>query len=136
MASSSTTTTATNNQTNPSTTESAIYEYMRQFVDYQENGVNLNELSQIRQLDIYLQSIFLLHPYVARLLSSLDCYNRVRELVTDLREKQEQSVRSTCIHFRTCLSSIFLSSNRHRKFKLYWSIHWFKRKPLAIKKCN
>ena len=60
MASSSTTTTTTTttNQSNPTNTESAIYEYMRQFVDYQENGVNLTELSQIRQLDMYLQSIF------------------------------------------------------------------------------
>ena len=63
MASSSTTTTATNNQSNPSNTESTIYEYMRQFVDYQENGINLNELSQIRQLDIYLQSKFLFDSY-------------------------------------------------------------------------
>jgi hypothetical protein len=57
MASSSTTPTATNNQINTLNNETAVYEYMRQFVDYQENGVNLNELSQIRQLDIYLQSI-------------------------------------------------------------------------------
>lgn len=62
MASSSTTTTTTTNTSNPSNTESAIYEYMRQFVDYQENGVNLTELSQIRQLDIYLQSKYPLHP--------------------------------------------------------------------------
>jgi len=58
MASSSATTTTTNNQSNSSNSESALYEYMRQFIDYQENGVNLTELSQIRQLDIYLQSIF------------------------------------------------------------------------------
>jgi hypothetical protein len=58
MASSSGTTTTINNQSNSSNSESALYEYMRQFVDYQENGVNLNEISQIRQLDIYLQSIF------------------------------------------------------------------------------
>jgi hypothetical protein len=57
MASSSTTTPATNNQINTLNNETAVYEYMRQFVDYQENGVNLNELSQIRQLDIYLQGI-------------------------------------------------------------------------------
>jgi hypothetical protein len=57
MASSSTTTTTTNNQTNTLNNEIAVYEYMRQFVDYQENGINLTELSQIRQLDIYLQSI-------------------------------------------------------------------------------
>jgi len=58
MASSSTTTTTTtNNPTNTLNNELAVYEYMRQFVDYQENGINLTELSQIRQLDIYLQSI-------------------------------------------------------------------------------
>ena len=45
-----------NNQSNVLINETAIYDYMRQFVDYQENGVDLNELSQIRQLDIYLQS--------------------------------------------------------------------------------
>lgn len=50
--------TTTNNQTNVINNETAAYEYMRQFVDYQENGIDLNELSQIRQLDIYLQSIF------------------------------------------------------------------------------
>jgi hypothetical protein len=59
MASSSTTATAVNNPSNSLNNETAVYEYMRQFVDYQENGINLNELSQIRQLDIYLQSIFL-----------------------------------------------------------------------------
>jgi hypothetical protein len=58
MASSSATPTTINNQSNSSNSESALYEYMRQFIDYQENGVNLNELSQVRQLDIYLQSIF------------------------------------------------------------------------------
>lgn len=58
MASSTTTAaTATNNQSNTLNNETAVYEYMRQFVDYQENGVDLTELSQIRQLDIYLQSI-------------------------------------------------------------------------------
>lgn len=59
MASSSTTTPTINNQSNILNNEAAVYEYMRQFVDYQENGINLNELSQIRQLDIYLQSILL-----------------------------------------------------------------------------
>ena len=53
----SSTTTPTNNQSNNPNNETAVYEYMRQFVDYQDNGVDLNELSQIRQLDIYLQSI-------------------------------------------------------------------------------
>ncbi|CAF3519989.1 unnamed protein product [Rotaria sp. Silwood2] len=52
--------TTTNNQSNVLNNETAVYEYMRQFVDYQENGIDLNELSQIRQLDIYLQSILLL----------------------------------------------------------------------------
>jgi hypothetical protein len=63
MASSTTT---SNNQSNTLNNETAVYEYMRQFVDYQENGIDLNELSQIRQLDIYLQSIlliFLTHIY-------------------------------------------------------------------------
>ncbi len=54
MASSTTT---SNNQSNTLNNETAVYEYMRQFVDYQENGIDLNELSQIRQLDIHLQSI-------------------------------------------------------------------------------
>jgi hypothetical protein len=53
----SSTTTPTNNQSNNTNNETAVYEYMRQFVDYQENGIDLNEVSQIRQLDIYLQSI-------------------------------------------------------------------------------
>ncbi|CAF0930647.1 unnamed protein product [Adineta steineri] len=77
MASSTTTTTttSTNNQSNTLNNETAVYEYMRQFVDYQENGVDLNELSEIRQLDIYLQN----------------CYTRVRELVTNLRDKQQES---------------------------------------------
>ncbi|CAF0898455.1 unnamed protein product [Adineta steineri] len=75
MASSTTTTTtSTNNQSNTLNNETAVYEYMRQFVDYQENGVDLNELSEIRQLDIYLQN----------------CYTRVRELVTNLRDKQQE----------------------------------------------
>jgi len=63
MASSTTT---SNNQSNTLNNETAVYEYMRQFVDYQENGIDLNELSQIRQLDIYLQSIlliFFMHIY-------------------------------------------------------------------------
>jgi hypothetical protein len=79
MASSSATPTTINNQSNSSNSESALYEYMRQFIDYQENGVNLNELSQVRQLDIYLQN----------------CYNRVQELVTNLRNKQEESQSQT-----------------------------------------
>ncbi len=57
MASSSTTPPTSNNQANTLNNETALYEYMRQFVDYQENGVVLNEVSQIRQLDIYLQSM-------------------------------------------------------------------------------
>lgn len=53
--------TTTNNQSNILNNEAAVYEYMRQFVDYQENGVDLNELSEIRQLDVYLQSILFIH---------------------------------------------------------------------------
>lgn len=61
MTSSSTTATTT---TTPSTSqpnnsfnnESAMYDYMKQFVDYQEYAVDLPELSQIRQLDMFLQS--------------------------------------------------------------------------------
>jgi hypothetical protein len=49
-------TTTNNNQTNTLLNEAAAYDYMRQFVDYQENGIDLNEISQIRQLDTYLQS--------------------------------------------------------------------------------
>jgi len=75
MASSSTPTITTNNQLNTLNSETAVYEYMKEFVDYQENGVNINELSQIRQLDIYLQN----------------CYKRVRELVNSLRDKQQES---------------------------------------------
>ncbi|CAF0788149.1 unnamed protein product [Rotaria sp. Silwood1] len=70
--------TTTNNQSNVLNNETAVYEYMRQFVDYQENGIDLNELSQIRQLDIYLQN----------------CYNRVRELINNLRNKQEHDSQS------------------------------------------
>ncbi|CAF0789561.1 unnamed protein product [Rotaria sordida] len=70
--------TTTNNQSNILNNETAVYEYMRQFVDYQENGIDLNELSQIRQLDIYLQN----------------CYNRVRELVNNLRNKQQHDSQS------------------------------------------
>ncbi|CAF2324633.1 unnamed protein product [Rotaria sp. Silwood2] len=70
--------TTTNNQSNVLNNETAVYEYMRQFVDYQENGIDLNELSQIRQLDIYLQN----------------CYNRVRELINNLRNKQQHDSQS------------------------------------------
>ncbi|CAF2017712.1 unnamed protein product [Rotaria magnacalcarata] len=70
--------TTTNNPSNVLNNETAVYEYMRQFVDYQENGIDLNELSQIRQLDIYLQN----------------CYNRVRELVNNLRNKQPNETQS------------------------------------------
>lgn len=71
MASSSTTSATTNNQINLLNNETAIYEYMKQFVDYQENGIDLNELSQIRQLDIYLQSIALEMNLIYRVLLNL-----------------------------------------------------------------
>lgn len=45
-----------NSSSSSSTSESAITEYLREYIDYQENGVDLTELSQIRQLDLYLQS--------------------------------------------------------------------------------
>ena len=51
--------TTTNSQSNTCTNETALYEYMRQFIDYQDNGINFTELAQIRQLNIYLQSILL-----------------------------------------------------------------------------
>ncbi|CAF3092320.1 unnamed protein product [Rotaria socialis] len=73
-----TSSTTTNNPSNVLNNETTVYEYMRQFVDYQENGIDLNELSQIRQLDIYLQN----------------CYNRVRELVNSLRNKQPNGTQS------------------------------------------
>jgi len=53
MASSSTITQQLINSSN----DSALFDYMKQFVEYQETGVDLPELSQLRQLDIYLQSI-------------------------------------------------------------------------------
>lgn len=59
-----------NSSSSSSTSESAITEYLREYIDYQENGVDLTELSQIRQLDLYLQN----------------CYSRVRELVESLQE--------------------------------------------------
>jgi hypothetical protein len=52
MASSTTT---INNQSNLLINETAVHHYMRQFVDYLDNGIDFPELSQIRQLDIYLQ---------------------------------------------------------------------------------
>jgi hypothetical protein len=58
MASSTSTTTTTttvNNQSNVLVNETAVQHYMRQFVDYLDNGIDFPELSQIRQLDIYLQ---------------------------------------------------------------------------------
>ena len=36
--------------------ETALQDYMRHFDDYLESGMNFTELSQIRQLDIHLQS--------------------------------------------------------------------------------
>lgn len=38
-----------------SVNETAAQHYMRQFVDYLDNGIDFPELSQIRQLDICLQ---------------------------------------------------------------------------------
>lgn len=46
---------------------------MRLYVDYQENGIDLHELSHIRQLDIHSQK----------------CYDRVHELVKDLRDQAQ-----------------------------------------------
>lgn len=40
---------------NTSVNETAGQHYMRQFVDYLDNGIDFPELSQIRQLDICLQ---------------------------------------------------------------------------------
>jgi hypothetical protein len=37
--------------------ETATHDYMRQFVDYLDNGIDFTELSEIRQLDICLQSM-------------------------------------------------------------------------------
>jgi len=48
-------TTTVNNQSNILANETAVHHYMRQFVDYIDNGIDFPELSQIRQLDIYLQ---------------------------------------------------------------------------------
>ena len=107
MASSSATSTSLNNPSNSSNSESALYEYMRQFVDYQENGVTLNELSQIRQLDIYLQSksfAFFIHR--SHLSFHIpECYDRVQELVTDLRNDQEESVKLDS-HFQINMKSL------------------------------
>ena len=52
--SSSTTTAA--NQSNALINETVTHHYMRQFIDYLDNGIDFPELSQIRQLDVYLQS--------------------------------------------------------------------------------
>lgn len=56
MASSTSAAASTTNPSSSSTAETAIQEYMRHFVDYQENGIDFTELSEIRQLDLYLQS--------------------------------------------------------------------------------
>ena len=48
----------TNNPSNTLINETALHEYMRLYVDYQENGIDLNELSHIRQLDIHSQSTY------------------------------------------------------------------------------
>jgi hypothetical protein len=60
MASSTTTTPTTstatvNNQSNALVNETAVHHYMRQSVDYLDNGIDFPELSQIRQLDMCLQ---------------------------------------------------------------------------------
>jgi hypothetical protein len=47
--------TTVNNQSNGLVKETAIHHYIRQFVDYLDNGIDFPELSQIRQLDISLQ---------------------------------------------------------------------------------
>ena len=48
-------TTPVNNQANGSVHETAVHHYMRQSVDYLDDGIDFPELSQIRQLDISLQ---------------------------------------------------------------------------------
>lgn len=78
MASSTSAAASTTNPSSSSTTETAIQEYMRQFVDYQENGMDFTELSEIRQLDLYLQN----------------CYTRVRELAEKLRQAETSSEES------------------------------------------
>ncbi|UJR33290.1 hypothetical protein I4U23_020741 [Adineta vaga] len=99
---SSTTTPSTINQPNISNNEAAVYEYMRQFVDYQENGIDLNELSQIRQLDLYLQN----------------CYKRVRELVNDLRDKQQESQTQSDIQTRLINTLVQAKSIGDKKMQL------------------
>ncbi len=53
--------TTANNQSNGLVKETAIHHYIRQFVDYLDNGIDFPELSQIRQLDIYLQGKKITH---------------------------------------------------------------------------
>jgi hypothetical protein len=53
--------TAVNNQPNALVNETAVQQYMRQFVDYLDHGMDFPELSQIRQLDIYLQGKKITH---------------------------------------------------------------------------
>ncbi|CAF2773959.1 unnamed protein product [Rotaria sp. Silwood2] len=48
-------TTAADNRLNTVTDETTAHRYMRTFVDYLDNGIEFSELSQIRQLDIYLK---------------------------------------------------------------------------------
>ncbi len=44
-----------NTAPNALTNETAAHHYMRQYVDYLDYGIDFPELSQIRELDIYLQ---------------------------------------------------------------------------------
>lgn len=98
MASSSTITQQLTNSTN----ESALIEYMKQFVDYQETGVDLPELSQIRQLDIYLQN----------------CYNNIRECVTNLEEKQHETQTETDIQAKLINALIQAKAIGDKKMQL------------------
>lgn len=107
MASSSTITQQLINSSN----DSALFDYMKQFVEYQETGVDLPELSQLRQLDIYLQSIdWKVLFFCDSILFYSDCYHHIQEYVTNLREKQYGTVRKnkTTIEIEHFLIYLFI----------------------------
>jgi hypothetical protein len=62
-------TTIVNNPSNVLANETAGQQYMRQFVDYLDNGIDFPELSQIRQLDIYLQGKKILYSIILSMIN-------------------------------------------------------------------
>ena len=67
-----------NQSSNTLANETAGQHYMRQFVDYLDNGIDFPELSQIRQLDVCLQGtleVFIENQFDVNLFRSLSSYS-------------------------------------------------------------